>query len=32
MAHSYGWYRGKSFERWLEKMIAAKTNNPDITP
>jgi NTE family protein len=27
----FGWYRGNSFERWLEKLIAQKTGNPDIT-
>ena len=29
--HSYGWYRGKAFTKWLEKIIEAKTNNSDIT-
>jgi NTE family protein len=28
---NYGWYRGKSFTRWLEKMIETKTGNADIT-
>jgi NTE family protein len=28
---NYGWYRGKSFTRWLEKIIMAKTGNADIT-
>jgi NTE family protein len=28
---NYGWYRGKSFTRWLEKIIVAKTGNADIT-
>jgi NTE family protein len=27
----YGWYRGKAFTRWLEKVIEAKTDNADIT-
>ncbi len=27
----FGWYRGKEFERWLEKVIAKKTANADIT-
>jgi NTE family protein len=28
---NYGWYRGKAFMRWLEKMIEDKTGNKDIT-
>jgi NTE family protein len=28
---NYGWYRGKAFASWLEKIIAAKTGNADIT-
>ena len=28
---NYGWYRGKAFTRWLEKIIYAKTGNADIT-
>lgn len=31
MSHSYGWYKGGNFEEWLEKIISAKTKNPDIT-
>lgn len=27
----FGWYRGNKFENWLEKIIAAKTGNADIT-
>jgi NTE family protein len=27
----YGWYRGRAFSRWLEKIILNKTGNPDIT-
>lgn len=27
----FGWYRGNKFESWLEKIIAAKTGNADIT-
>tara|TARA_B110000977_G_scaffold3102_1_gene4264 strand:- start:596 stop:1630 length:1035 start_codon:yes stop_codon:yes gene_type:complete len=27
----YGWYKGTAFSRWLDKIIAAKTGNPDIT-
>jgi NTE family protein len=27
----YGWYRGRAFMKWLEKMIEAKTANKDIT-
>jgi NTE family protein len=27
----YGWYRGKAFTKWLEKIIADKTGNKDIT-
>jgi len=27
----FGWYRGKKFEKWLEKMIKAKTGNENIT-
>ena len=28
---NYGWYRGDKFNRWLEKAIANKSGNPDIT-
>lgn len=31
MNKRYGWYRGKAFTRWLEKIIADKTGNGDIT-
>lgn len=27
----FGWYRGNSFENWLEKIIVQKTGNADIT-
>ena len=27
----YGWYRGQQFEKWLSKLIEAKTHNADIT-
>lgn len=27
----YGWYRGKSFQRWLDKLITAKTGDARIT-
>jgi NTE family protein len=27
----YGWYRGQQFDKWLSTLIAAKTNNPDIS-
>ncbi|TXK48914.1 patatin-like phospholipase family protein [Pontibacter qinzhouensis] len=27
----YGWYKGDKFLQWLEKIIAAKTGNADIT-
>jgi len=27
----FGWYRGQQFERWLSKLIEAKTGNADIT-
>lgn len=27
----YGWYRGKAFTRWLEKVIETKTGNANIT-
>jgi NTE family protein len=26
----YGWYRGKQFEKWLDKLIIAKTGNANI--
>jgi NTE family protein len=28
---NYGWYRGKVFTKWLEKIIETKTGNADIT-
>jgi NTE family protein len=31
MSRSYGWYRGKSFTKWLEEIIYSKTKNVDIT-
>lgn len=31
MKRNYGWYRGAAMERWLGKLIAAKTGNADIT-
>ncbi len=31
MSRSYGWYRGKSFTKWLEDIIYNKTQNADIT-
>lgn len=27
----YGWYKGNTFTRWIEKIIGEKTGNPDIT-
>ena len=27
----YGWYRGRRVEGWLDKVIEAKTGNPEIT-
>ena len=27
----FGWYRGERFNKWLEKMIEAKTGNADLT-
>ena len=27
----FGWYRGNKFENWMEKLIAQKTGNADIT-
>jgi NTE family protein len=27
----YGWYRGKRFENWLDKVIQAKTGNSEIS-
>jgi len=27
----YGWYRGKSFTKWLEKIISDKTGDADLT-
>jgi NTE family protein len=31
MSRGYGWYRGKSFTKWLEDIIYNKTQNADIT-
>ena len=31
MSRQYGWYRGKAFNRWLEKLIKEKTGNAHIT-
>jgi len=31
LCHRFGWYRGDAFNLWLEKLIAAKTGNSDIT-
>lgn len=31
MNNYFGWYRGQQFTRWLENIIAQKTNNPDIS-
>jgi NTE family protein len=31
MNRHYGWYQGKKFLRWLEKIIADKTGNGEIT-
>lgn len=31
MKNNYGWYKGDSFEQWLEKLIEYKTGNADIT-
>jgi len=28
---NFGWYKGKKFEKWLEKIIKAKTGNENIT-
>lgn len=28
---NFGWYKGNQFEKWLEKIIAQKTGNSDIT-
>lgn len=28
---TFGWYKGDAFERWLEKLVLAKTGNKDIT-
>ena len=28
---NFGWYKGKKFEKWLEKMIKEKTGNENIT-
>lgn len=27
----YGWYKGERFEKWISKIIAVKTGNPEIT-
>ena len=31
LRNRYGWYRGDKFKAWLEKLIAAKTGNPNLT-
>ena len=31
MKKHFGWYKGKKFEKWLEKMIKEKTGNENIT-
>jgi len=31
MNKRYGWYKGDEFTRWIEKIIEAKTGDPDIT-
>jgi NTE family protein len=31
ISQNYGWYRGKSFTKWLENIIRNKTQNADIT-
>jgi len=31
MSRSYGWYRGKSFTKWLEEIIYNKTRDADIS-
>lgn len=31
LTRRYGWYRGERFERWVESVIARKTNQPDLT-
>ncbi|RYD53509.1 MAG: hypothetical protein EOP52_05075 [Sphingobacteriales bacterium] len=28
---NFGWYRGKAFDAWLGQLIAAKTNDPDLS-
>jgi NTE family protein len=30
-SNSYGWFSGKAFNKWLDKMIRAKTGNADLT-
>jgi NTE family protein len=31
MIKHFGWYKGDAFEKWNRKLIASKTNNPNIT-
>lgn len=31
MKNRYGWYKSKAFEKWLDKIITAKTGNGNIT-
>ncbi len=31
LCRKFGWYRGDAFTHWVEKIIAAKTGNSDIT-
>lgn len=31
LTQRYGWYRGERFERWVESVIARKTNQPNLT-
>ncbi|MCW4467787.1 patatin-like phospholipase family protein [Flavobacterium sp. MFBS3-15] len=31
LCRRFGWYRGDAFTHWVEKIIAAKTGNSDIT-
>jgi NTE family protein len=31
VSKNYGWYRGNKFDRWISKLIVAKTTNGEIT-
>jgi NTE family protein len=31
LKNRFGWYKSKNFESWLERIIEAKTGDPDIT-